>query len=295
MIQKGFLGTAVVEQLVKAGFIVTILTRSQASLKDVPSGVSVVEVNYDSPDSITNALKGQDVLVNTANSGAIAGQKPIIDAAITAGVKRYVPADYGSFTTDPEAQKLAVMMPMADIQYYLKNKAAEGEIEWTVFQTGAFLDMVVGLVPLAFDAATKSIQWYDDGEAKFSTTTLTTIGKAIAAALKKPEETKNRVVFVHDIVVTQKKLVELAKKYVTAGPEWTETRVNSGDEIQRTIDLLNSGKFDMKTAMGQIKAGLLSGKFKAFYKETDNELLGLGSFGEEDLETLVKANLTKFN
>ena len=254
-----------------------------------------MEVNYDSPESITNALKGQDVLVNTAGSGAIAGQKPIIDAAIIAGVKRYVPADYGSFTTDPEAQKLAVMMPMTDIQNYLKSKAAEGKIEWTIFQTGAFLDMIVGLMPLAFDAATKSIQWYDDGEAKFSTTTSATIGKAIAAALKKPEETRNRVVFVHDIVVTQKKLVELAKKYITAGPEWTETRVNSGEELQKTLDLLKSGEFNMMTAMVQLKAALLSGQYRAMYKETDNELLGLGDFSEEDLEKLLKAKLAKYN
>jgi hypothetical protein len=187
------------------------------------------------------------------------------------------------------------MMPMADIQNYLKNKAAEGKIEWTVFQTGAFLDMIVGMVPFLFDPATKSIQWYDDGEAKFSTTTSTTIGKAIAAALKKPEETKNRVVFVHDIVVTQKKLVDLAKKYLTAGPQWTETRINSGEELQRTLDLLKSGEFEMMAAMAQLKAAVVSGKYRAMYKETDNELLGLANFGEEDLEKLVKAKLAKYN
>jgi uncharacterized protein YbjT (DUF2867 family) len=295
VIQKGFLGTAVVEQLVKAGFSVTILTRSQASRKDVPSGVAVVEVNYDSPDSIIKALKGQDVLINTVGSGAISGQKPIIDAAITAGVKRYVPADFGSITADPEAQKLAVIKKMAVIQDYLKAKAAEGKIEWTVFQVGAFLDLVVGSVPFAFDAVTKSIQWYDDGEAKFSTTTSTTIGKAIAAALKKPEETRNRVVYAHDIVLTQKKMVELAKKYITGGPEWTETKVSSGEELQKSLDLSQTGEFDFKAAMAQLKASIFSGRYRAMYEETDNELLGLGHFGEEDLEKLVKANLAKYN
>ncbi|KAH8707198.1 NmrA-like family protein [Phaeosphaeriaceae sp. PMI808] len=295
LLGKGFLGTAVVEQLAKSGFSVTILTRSQAPVKDIPSGVSVVEVNYDSLDSVTNALKGQDVVVNTISAGAMVDQKLIINAAIAAGIKRYVPADYGSFTTDPKAQELAVIMPMVDIQNYLKNKAAEGKIEWTVFQTGAFLDMIVGLVPLAFDPATKSIQWYDDGEAKFSTTTSTTIGKAIAAALKKPEETRNRVLFVHDIVITQKKLIDLVKKYVTAGPEWTETRVNSGEELQRISELLKSGAFDMSAAIAQLKAGILGGKYRVMYKETDNELLGLGSFSAEDLEKLVKANLAKYN
>ncbi|KAF2185187.1 NAD(P)-binding protein, partial [Zopfia rhizophila CBS 207.26] len=291
LLGKGWLGTAVVEQLAKSGFSVTVLTRSRASVKDIPSGVSIAEVNYDSPESVTSALKGQDVLVNTVGTEAIAGQKPIIDAAVAAGVKRYVPADYGSCTTDPEAQKLPVIMPMADIQNYLKEKAGEGKIEWTVFQTGAFLDMIVGLVPFAFDPATKSIQWYDDGETRISTTTSGTIGKAIAGALKKPEETKNRVVFVHDIVVTQKRLVELAKKNIASGPEWTETEVNTSEEIQRTLNLMKQGKSDLMTGMAQLKAAIFSGKYRVLYEKTDNELLGLGSFSEEDLEALVATNL----
>ena len=254
-----------------------------------------MEVNYDSLESVTNALKGQDVLVNTVGSGAISGQNLVIDAAIAADVKRYVPADYSSFTADPEAQTLPVIKPLVDVQNYLKEKAAEGKIEWTIFQTGAFLNLITGLMPLSFDPATKSIQWYDDGEAKVSATTTTTIGKAIAAALKKPGETRNRFVFVHDIVVTQKKLVELAKKYLTAGPEWTETRIDSNEELQRTFDLLKLGKFDHPTAMAQLKAAVCSGKYRAVFEETDNELLGLEGYAEEHLEELVKANLAKYN
>jgi hypothetical protein len=90
-------------------------------------------------------------------------------------------------------------------------------------------------------------------------------------------------------------MVELAKKYITGGPEWTETKVDSGEEIQRSLDLLRSGKFDFMVAMGQLKASILSGKYRAMYKETDNELLGLEKFGEEDLEKVFEANLAKFN
>ena len=180
-----------------------------------------------SPDSLTSALTDQDVIVNTMSSGAMVNQKLIIDAAISAGVKRYIPSDYGCFTTNPAAHDLAVVMPMADVQNYLNIKAIEGVLEWTVFQTGVFLDVMVTVAPLAFDPASKSIQWYDDGKAEFSASNTRTIGWVIAAALKKPEETKVRVVFVHDIVLTQKKLVGSGKRYVTAGPEWTETRIDT--------------------------------------------------------------------
>ena len=53
---------------------------------------------------------------------------------------------------------------------------------------------------------------YDGGERKFSTTRLETVGKAVAGVLKNAEETKNRVVFVHEAVVTQNQLAALSGK-----------------------------------------------------------------------------------
>jgi len=51
----------------------------------------------------------------------------------------------------------------------------------------------------------------------------------------------------------------------------------------------------MMTMIAQFKAGLLSGKYRSVYKETDNELLGREKFSEEDLVELVKTDLAKYN
>ncbi|KEY77229.1 transcription factor NmrA [Aspergillus fumigatus] len=84
--QKGFLGSAVLDPLVKAGFDVTVLTRCRSS-------------------------------------------PPAIDASIQAGVKRFIPADFGALTTAPEAQGLPVRARPVEIQNYLKGKARLGEVE----------------------------------------------------------------------------------------------------------------------------------------------------------------------
>jgi hypothetical protein len=97
---------------------------------------------------------------------------------------------------------------------------------------------------------------------------------------------KVNVKFLHDIILTQRKLVALGKRYVTAGPEWTETRIDTTEEIQRTVDYLSSGKFDIMTMIAQIKAGLLSWKYKSAYKETGNELLQPEKLSEEDFVEL---------
>ena len=47
-------------------------------------------------DFLTSAMKGQDVVVLTIGSAALAAQTTAIDAAIKAGVKRIIPSEFGS-------------------------------------------------------------------------------------------------------------------------------------------------------------------------------------------------------
>ncbi|KAK9646728.1 hypothetical protein HCH54_005460 [Aspergillus fumigatus] len=70
LLGKGFLGSAVLDPLVKAGFDVTVLTRCRSSVEGVPVGVAVVEVDYTSIDSLEHALRGHDAVVSTVTSAA---------------------------------------------------------------------------------------------------------------------------------------------------------------------------------------------------------------------------------
>lgn len=80
--------------LVKAGFETTVLTRSAQALYDLPAGCQVCEVDYDSDDSLKSALQGQDAVISTVAMSAITNQKRIVDAAIHAGVKHFIPAEF---------------------------------------------------------------------------------------------------------------------------------------------------------------------------------------------------------
>ncbi|KAL4916950.1 hypothetical protein BDW62DRAFT_185171 [Aspergillus aurantiobrunneus] len=69
---KGRLGTAVLNELLKANFQVTVLTRSASSIKDdVPPGVPVREVAYTSAESLQVALKNHDAVVSTVAGVAV--------------------------------------------------------------------------------------------------------------------------------------------------------------------------------------------------------------------------------
>jgi hypothetical protein len=70
------------------------------------SRLKVIPTDYESITSISKGLEGIDAVVCAIGSAAIPLQIKIIDAAITIGVKRFIPsefgADYTGLATIPE-------------------------------------------------------------------------------------------------------------------------------------------------------------------------------------------------
>lgn len=84
----GSMGTPLVKELIKNGFSVTALTRSDSS--NFPSEVEVERVDYNDLRSLTEALKSQDAVVSTITTAGVESQKNLIDAAIAAKVQRFI-------------------------------------------------------------------------------------------------------------------------------------------------------------------------------------------------------------
>src|SRR4051794_20236823 len=180
---SGNLGPAIINQLLAAGFIVTALTRAD-SRSTFPPAVKVVPVDYDSLDSLTAALKDQDAFVSTLATLAVGAQIRLVDAAIAAGVKRFIPSEFGSNNHNPLARGLPVFAEKVKVQEYLAQKVQERgseEFSYTCVYNSAFFDwgLKVGFL--------LGKERYDGGERKFSATRLETIGKAVAGVLKYAE------------------------------------------------------------------------------------------------------------
>ena len=277
---SGNLGPAILDQLLAVDFTVTILTRAE-SKSTFPSGVKVVPVDYDSLDSLTSALKGHDAFVSTLASTALDVQIRLIDAAIAAGVKRFIPSEFGSDTRNELTRKFPVFAGKVRIQEYLEKKSKENDdFTYTCVMTSAFFDWCLKLGFLLGNEA------YDGGERRFSTTRLETIGKAVAAVLKKPQETSNRDVYVHDAVVTQKQLAKMS------GKKW-DAEETSTEVIERNAYAeLGKAQPDLHSAMfGFIKRSIWGEGYGGEFKNVDNDLLGISMMTEKEIEMLVKENV----
>ncbi|KAL8795406.1 MAG: hypothetical protein Q9195_002147 [Heterodermia aff. obscurata] len=81
-----------------------------------PAHVKVHRINDDYPEAeLVEAFKGQNAVVSTIATANAPLQRLMADAAIKAGVKRFMPSEFGS---DTRNQKTMAILPQ-----YFKGKA----------------------------------------------------------------------------------------------------------------------------------------------------------------------------
>ena len=114
------------------------LTRHGQGFKTTFEGdAKVVAVDYSNKESIKNALTGVDVVICTISFTVLDLQSGIAEAAKEAGVKVFVPSEFGNIS---EGETEGMFGEKAVIQTQLK---AVG-IPCTYFYTGPFADFTWG-------------------------------------------------------------------------------------------------------------------------------------------------------
>lgn len=284
----GNLGPAILKALLDAGFDVTILSRkgstSTDSLPHHPNQ-KIIKVDYKSVDDLTAALQGVEAVVSTLTGSAFDETKPLIDAAVAVGVKRFIPSEFGVDTKNPLNQALPVFQAKIKAQEYIESMAkAHPSFTYTYIFNNAFFDwgLKVGFVASAKE---HKITLWDGGDVPISMTTVATIGKAVAGTLQNQEATKNRAVFIHDTVFTLRQLIDFVKKI--DGKEWTIEPKATKDAEKEAYEELQKPQPNIGKAMGNF---IFRGAFSKdhtpdFTGKTDNKLFGVP---EDDTEYLTK-------
>jgi hypothetical protein len=142
-------------------------------------------------------------------------QASIIDAAVAAGVKRFIPSEYGIDTSIPE---VATLVPPTQGKQetikYLRTKESSG-LSWTAICVGAFFDWTfqrAGL--LGWNLPARKAVIFDGGNDEFEATNLEQIGRTIAAVLmpENLEDTKNKYIYVNSFSVTQNRILGILER-----------------------------------------------------------------------------------
>lgn len=299
------MGPSILASFLKSSFKVTVLTR-ESSKSTFPKEATVIKIDY-SPESLASAFKNQDAVISIVGNEGFADQVKIIDAAVAAGVKRFIPSEFGSDTANDKVREIVpIFNGKKQVVDYLRSKEST-TFSWSAFITGPFFDWVCprsnpfprGLANileqglevgfLGFNISDKTATIWDSGDAPFSTSNPSTIGNGLVALLSKElDASANKYVYIASHTVSQNQI--LAGLERVTGEKFAVTKVDSKKSIEENRAKL--AKHDHSAILGLIQAAAYGddglGDFTKVAGGLWNEKLGLAKEDlDENLKTVV--------
>lgn len=290
---NGKLGPSILHALIAANsFEVTVLTR-QSSKSTYPSTVHVSRISEDpSVAELTSVLKGQDALVVAFAGSNDDLQIRYADAAAAAGVKRFIPADFGSCdSSSPRALELVPLYRAKQkVRRHLQTLAASSSsseaarLSWTSLVCGHLFDWGLTTGFLQYDLPARRARIFDGGDVKFSASTMERVALATVRCLQREEETRDRMMFVQSLCVSQNEVLEALER-VTPGEKWEVEHVSSEDFIRETKKEMEQDPKDAEAVESMVSVvGIVDSNWEN-NEDFANPLLGLE---DEDLDLLVR-------
>ncbi|KAE8448040.1 hypothetical protein EG329_009963 [Mollisiaceae sp. DMI_Dod_QoI] len=284
---KGNLGPVVVEHLLAANFNVSVLTRDNSTSTSFPN-LKVYQTDY-SEASLAEAFKGQDAIVSTISVLGKLTQTKLIDAAITSGIKRFIPSDYAYKTYDmSEISRLIPLLhqrllPNKIILDYLEEKSTQNpDFTWTAIGGGPLFDWTLktGFLGTSIPNHTSTI--IDSGNEPYLTTTIPQISRAIVSVLQTPSATTNKYLTIASFVTTQNQILAAAE--TATGQKFDVRRVDADTWRKEGLEMFGKGDF---RGLGRLWGFFFwkDGEGGVREGELANGLLGLP---EEDLVEVIK-------
>ncbi|EGY20048.1 Isoflavone reductase [Verticillium longisporum] len=286
----GALGEPVLTELVNAGFNVTVLTRAAGK---VPAGfadkVKEVVVDYNDPASLKSALAGIDAVVSTLGAPAVGEpQRNLVEAAVEAGVQRFIPSNFGCDHQNALARQLPVFAEKIKTEELLVEKAKNTPLSYTFVYTNLFLDWGIAYGSL-LNVKEKVVNQYNGGKLPISVTRLETIGKAVVGVLKNPEATANRSVRIEDAKLSNSQVAQWAQEAIPGS--WSTPAIDSSELKAKSDEALSKGIFEGWVWFNYIVHGATTESYGPSFQNVDNELLGLKGLSGQELEDYVKTHI----
>lgn len=286
---SGNVGRIVVDALIEAKYNVTVLTRAgSSSTLSFHSALTVKSVDYTSKESLVTALKGQQGLLSLLNGPPTELQPDLVDAALEAGVTRFIPSEFGSDTLDARIAAIPLFGGKIKTLQHLKHKAAEiPSFSYTALITGPFIDYCLEN-PLIADPKHRTALIVDGGGNAFSSTPIPEVAKAIVGVFNNLEGTKNQVIYIESLRVSQNQIIKIGQKLT--GTKWTLEHATSKDlEAAAWEELRQKEPNPEKFVFPFLRSTVLGGGPGAIFGDkVRNELVGLERLPDSEVEDQVK-------
>ncbi|KAI1770309.1 NAD(P)-binding protein [Hypoxylon cercidicola] len=281
---SGNLGKEVVQELLKAGFEVTALARED-STSEFPPNVTVKRVDYQSVESLTSALEGQDAVVSTIATVAVGNQTPLVDAAVSAKVRRFIPSEFGINTRVVGGTAIgSILQGKVKTLDYIIGKSQENPwFTWTGISSGLFFDWGLRVGSVGFDKRTKTATIYDSGDEPVQASNLPFLGRVVAAILSQPEKTANQYLSVASFNPSQNQILKIVE--AKTGEKWKVEHASTAEQEKIGVEKLSKGDY---SAFSNLLRSRIYADGAKLAVGGENSAVGLLGLQEEDLAASVE-------
>jgi nucleoside-diphosphate-sugar epimerase len=181
----GDLGLRIIKALVKRQADTIAIVRHNSDNTKLERlekmGVKIIKVNMDNLEELTHAMKGVSCVVSALaglRDVIVDAQSVLLNAAIAAGVPRFIPSDYSSdFTKLPEGENRNF-----DLRKAFHQKLDTAPIASTAIMNGAFTDILAYNTPFYNLKENSVAYWGNDPDYKVDFTTKDDTAAFTAAA-----------------------------------------------------------------------------------------------------------------
>ena len=214
----------------------------------------------------------------------------LLEAAYAAGVKRYIPADWGSCDAADEhvKSKLNIYKNKNIVREKCEELAARAPSEgkpftWTGIICGHFFDFGLTSGLLHFDVKKCTVTILDGGDIPASASTMGRIAEACAKVFENPDETKNKSIYVQSFNPTQNELLAALEKIT--GKKWTREDVSSKQYMEDIENKLDDPNKDPEAVENIV---FVLGQIDADWTKRENFAMKTLGLEDENLEAVLE-------
>ena len=284
---SGELGSVILDALIADGsYQVTVLQRASSRSKITHNKTTKI-LHFDddfSVDQLTGLLKEQDAVIAAFRPSDVNQQMRLAEAAAEAGVKRFIPADFGS--CDSGSARAQELVPLFKRKTQVRERLQElaeshPNFTWTSLVCGHFFDWGLRENFLHFNIPKRKAEILDDGTTKSSQSTLARIAEATIRVFQREEITRNRVLFIQSFCVSQGKVLKALERVTDS--HWSVEYFDSEQFIKENKAKADEGD---KDAVEDLVFAL--GAIDGNWETRDGFAMKELGLEDEDLEAAVR-------
>ncbi|PTB35842.1 hypothetical protein M441DRAFT_152639 [Trichoderma asperellum CBS 433.97] len=278
---------------------ITFIGRKEPSeYKNVPEGIPIVQIDLKDHKSLVNALTGADAVVvfTQFNPGGDLDivQIALINAAIEAGVKLFVPSEWAPDTAGGNGATIARIGPNTlppnpavatkrAVHNYLMARSAANQIDFVSLHVGNLLINLSAFASLDMNKRTASLG--DDGHGLISVSSIDTLTRGLDSLLTKYPKLKNDFFYICDGETNLQRIVKTFQEASETKEPWKITSFSIAERKRQADENMRNGIFTNREFAAVLTFPFTGGL--TVWQNPDNESLGLEPPSDEKAQKVV--------